>query len=209
MSKAGNWVPIDKGAIKTLGNIGRPYSVVEALFSHTVDVDCGKPWTINGYAKMWDWSRGKVRRFVNSLRTHSGHIADRKGTQSGHPVHLIDGSLWGEADTKRTHSGHIADSKRDTTIDPKPKPKEKTKRFIPPNIKEIKAYCLERNNGVDPVAFYNHYETTGWMRGKNKIKNWKSCVITWEKNSPKPAKQINNADDTLAMLDKLKSEGNG
>jgi hypothetical protein len=110
--KQGNWVKIDKGAVKTLGNLDRPYSVVEALLSHTVDVDCGNEWTINGYSKMWKWSRGKVRRFINSLRTHSGHIADRKGTQSGHPVHLISKAPQLVADTKRTHSGHIADNKR-------------------------------------------------------------------------------------------------
>lgn len=63
----------------------------------------------------------------------------------------------------------------------KPKPK-KSKKFIPPTIEEIAAYCSGRNNGIDPVKFFNHYEANGWMRGKNKIKNWKACVITWEGN---------------------------
>ena len=195
MSKSGNWVPIDKGAVKTLGNIGRAYSVVEALFSHTIDVDCGNPWTINGYAKMWDWSRGKVRRFLNSLRTDSGHLADRKGTQSGHPVHLIDKGLWGEADTKRTQSGHKADSKWDTTINPnhKPnhKPNKKTVRFTPPSLSEVKEFCLQRKNKIDPEAFIDHYTANGWMRGKNKIKCWKACIRTWEKSDNGTGKKNN------------------
>lgn len=67
-------------------------------------------------------------------------------------------------------------------------PKEKkTKRFKPPTIEEIREYCLERNNGIDPEAFFHHYEAVNWFRGKIKVTNWKSCVITWERrNKDKP-----------------------
>jgi hypothetical protein len=59
--------------------------------------------------------------------------------------------------------------------------KEKeSKVFKPPTIDEVKGYCLERQNNVDPFKFINHYESVGWMRGKNKIKSWKACVRTWE-----------------------------
>jgi len=60
---------------------------------------------------------------------------------------------------------------------------KKSNKFIKPTIEEIKAYCEERNNNIDPVKFYNYYESVDWMRGKNKIKKWKSCVITWETNN--------------------------
>ncbi len=55
--------------------------------------------------------------------------------------------------------------------------------FVPPTAEEVKAYCIERNNGIDPETFLAHYQTTGWMRGKNKIKDWRACVITWEKRN--------------------------
>jgi hypothetical protein len=57
---------------------------------------------------------------------------------------------------------------------------ETQKRFKKPTIDEIKEYCRERGNGVDPVKFFNHYEAKGWYIGKNKMKNWKAAVITWE-----------------------------
>ena len=57
-----------------------------------------------------------------------------------------------------------------------------SKRFIPPNVDEVAEYCNERQNGVDPQAFVDYYESTGWMRGKSKIKDWKACVRTWERN---------------------------
>ncbi len=69
--------------------------------------------------------------------------------------------------------------------------KEKTKKFIKPKIDEIKAYCQERNNNVDPEKFFNYYESKGWFIGKNKMKNWKAAIRTWEKNNFEKNKNSN------------------
>jgi hypothetical protein len=61
--------------------------------------------------------------------------------------------------------------------------KEKPKRFIPPTYQEVVNYCIERNNKVDPQRFIDHYTSNGWMVGKNKMKNWKAAIHTWEKNN--------------------------
>lgn len=62
----------------------------------------------------------------------------------------------------------------------------KRKDFTKPTIEEINAYCLERNNGINAEAFYDFYESKGWYVGKNKMKDWKACVRTWEnRNKPK------------------------
>ncbi len=54
--------------------------------------------------------------------------------------------------------------------------------FTPPTVDEVKDYLLEKNiTSIDPIKFVAHYESTGWVRGKNKIKNWKACVYTWLK----------------------------
>jgi hypothetical protein len=60
--------------------------------------------------------------------------------------------------------------------------KIKTKRFMKPNIQEIKDYCFERKNNVDVNKFFNYYEANGWKVGKNAMKDWKACVRTWEGN---------------------------
>ena len=52
--------------------------------------------------------------------------------------------------------------------------------FQPPSLEEVQAYCKERNNHVDAERFIDFYESKGWMVGKNKMKNWKACVRTWE-----------------------------
>ena len=61
--------------------------------------------------------------------------------------------------------------------------------FKKPTIEEINEYCKERNNGIDAEAFYDFYESKDWYVGKNKMKDWKACVRTWEKrNKPKEEK---------------------
>ena len=63
------------------------------------------------------------------------------------------------------------------------KEKTPTSRFIPPTVEEIQNYCNERNNLVDANKFYDFYQSKGWMVGKNKMKDWKACVRTWEKDA--------------------------
>ena len=86
-----------------------------------------------------------------------------------------------------TLSGHTPDivPTKSLLIEENRREEKRTKRFTPPTVKEVKDYCDERKNGIDPQCFVDFYETNGWMRGKSKIKDWKACVRTWEKNNPK------------------------
>ncbi len=56
------------------------------------------------------------------------------------------------------------------------------KRFVEPTSEEVRAYCLDRKNTVDPQRFLDHYESNGWRVGRNAMKDWKAAVRTWEKN---------------------------
>jgi hypothetical protein len=64
---------------------------------------------------------------------------------------------------------------------------EDTKSFKKPTLEEIKAYCDERKNNIDPSDFFDHYERCGWVYGKAKtpVKDWKACVRIWERNNKK------------------------
>lgn len=69
------------------------------------------------------------------------------------------------------------DNKPDINTD-----KEKAaSRFTPPTVDEVKKYCIERGNNIDPESFVDFYESKGWLIGKNKMKDWKAAVRTWEK----------------------------
>jgi len=63
-----------------------------------------------------------------------------------------------------------------------PEKPKRERKFIPPTVEEVKAYCESRKNNIDAEAFVAFYESKNWMIGKNKMKNWQSAVITWEKH---------------------------
>lgn len=68
------------------------------------------------------------------------------------------------------------------------RPSREKSRFVKPTLSEVTAYCLERQNKVDPQRFLDHYESNGWKVGRNKMTDWKAAVRTWEKSdfAPKP-----------------------
>lgn len=59
------------------------------------------------------------------------------------------------------------------------------KRFTPPSVDEVAAYCRERRNAVDAQRFVDFYTASGWMRGKTPVRDWKACVRTWERQDNK------------------------
>ena len=78
-----------------------------------------------------------------------------------------------------------------------------SKRFTPPTVDEVRAYCKERGNGVDPQRFVDYYSSNGWMVGKNKMKDWKAAVRTWEQRDSKwgQNKAPKNSNPFLDMLE--------
>lgn len=101
-------------------------------------------------------------------------------------------------------------------------------RFKPPTVEEVRAYCIERQNLVNPDHFVAHYEANGWKVGRNPMKDWKAAVRTWEaedrkrneagrkyppglqpggSDRPGPTKQ--DVEDMKRFLAKLKEEEAG
>lgn len=53
-------------------------------------------------------------------------------------------------------------------------------KFIPPTVEEVRAYCLERKNGVNAQKYCDFYTSKGWKVGNQPMKDWKAAVRTWE-----------------------------
>ncbi len=97
----------------------------------------------------------------------------------------------------------VNDGQRTMTAVKEPEPettelKPKQKRFQPPTLEEVKAYCAERNNNVDAEHWYDYYTSNGWRVGKNPMKDWKGAVRTWEKSEigKKPVKAVSGQQYT-------------
>lgn len=61
--------------------------------------------------------------------------------------------------------------------------KKKPKNFVCPTLQEVRDYCQERKNSVNPEKWIAHYQSNGWKVGKNSMKDWQAAVRTWEGNS--------------------------
>jgi hypothetical protein len=62
----------------------------------------------------------------------------------------------------------------------------KNTKFIRPTSSEVNEYAKEIGFiSLDSSYFLDHYDSNGWLVGKNPMKDWKAAVRTWKRNSSK------------------------
>lgn len=104
------------------------------------------------------------------------------------------------------------DNDIDTDTKEKSKPKEKApKRFSAPSLEEVREYCLERGNNVDPERFCDFYDSVGWKVGNKPMKDWKAAVRTWERREEPKARSgttnnFKNFEERKTNLDLLEEQ---
>ena len=79
--------------------------------------------------------------------------------------------------------------------------------FTPPTVDEVRAYCLERKNSVDPAAFVDFYTSKGWLIGKNRMKDWRAAVRTWERERTETRKRSRQRSQTFDNYDEHRDAG--
>lgn len=78
-----------------------------------------------------------------------------------------------------------------------------TRRFKKPTGAEVKAYCQERKNRVDPEQFVDHYEARGWkLKGGGAMKDWRAAIRTWERNNFAGGRPQDAAPSAAEFLEK-------
>ena len=78
------------------------------------------------------------------------------------------------------------------------KSKGKTSRFTPPTLQEVENYIKEKGYSVDAEAFIAFYQSKNWMVGKNKMKDWKAAMVTWQKREYEFPKRKNQGSTKKA-----------
>lgn len=149
---------------------------VKLLFGTKTVVICRGSFmfSIEKLCDRWSWSRNKVKRFLNLLEREQMVTTER--TTQGTLIKIVN------------YDSFQADGNVEALDKPEKVEKEKAKAkttFAPPTLTDVVAYCNERNNKVNAQSFIDFYESKGWMIGKNKMKDWKAAVRTWEKNDKK------------------------
>ena len=95
---------------------------------------------------------------------------------------------WQPSDSQVATKEQPSDTDKNEKNEKNNKKKEKDtadsqNKFVTPSVDDVRAYCLERKNNIDPEYFVDKYTGNGWMVGKSKMKCWKATVRTWEKNN--------------------------
>lgn len=127
-------------------------------------------------------------------RTIGGHSEDNLRTSRGQKEDMSDKSLENRVqslesrDKKEKPNGFSIKREREEkeereriagAIPPPPSP---SKRFSKPTLEEVREYCAERGNGIDPERFISYYDSVGWrIGGKAPMKDWRACIRVWEK----------------------------
>jgi hypothetical protein len=101
------------------------------------------------------------------------------------PVSEILGFLKASADDPKKRARELR--KAADELDPPTK-------FIKPTVEDVAEYCRERKNNIDAEMFVAHYAANGWkLANGNKLNDWKSAVITWEKRNDLGSQQSGRA----------------
>ena len=144
-------------------------------------------WSLRDLSKRWKWSVNKTVRYIKELENDKQ--LNTQNSKLSNRYYIVNYELYqGDGYTNEYTDEHTDEYKNKEEVkEVKNIYKEKiykkeNGKFIIPSLEEIKEYCLQRKNGVDANTFYNFYESKGWMIGKNKMKNWKAAIHTWEKN---------------------------
>lgn len=118
-------------------------------------------------------------RLDSEIKKRKAYSESRKNNKSGKNQYSKNDHMTKHTTSDMTGRMENENENRNEIIE-KEVQEEKQKKFTTPTIEEIKAYCELRKNKVDPVKWFNFYQAKGWMIGKNKMKDWKAAVRTWE-----------------------------
>lgn len=120
-------------------------------------------------------SISKLRKYLNWFE--KDQMISRQKTNKFSIISITNYSQYQDIDKQTTRKAQASDKQTTTTI----QVTSNNKQSIPPTVEEVRAYCQSRGNGIDPEMFIAFYETRGWKIGKERMKSWKACVVTWEK----------------------------
>lgn len=155
----------------------------------------------------WGWGRKKVSKFLDDLE--SDEMITQERTTQRTTITIVKYEVYQskeqQKEQRRNSGGTAEEQPRNTNKKEKNDKNEKkvnnTVRFTPPDIDMVRDYCTERNNSVDPQAFIDFYYSKGWMIGKNKMKDWKAAVRTWERNNKKAGASRASGTDRVSEVD--------
>lgn len=155
-------------------------------------------WASNKYfAEFFGITKGRCSQIINGLN-EKGLVTitlKREGKEiKSRTIRVVNklNRVYNAEDLgiKYIKEGYLINDKDNNTIANNTINNKKNVRFKKPLIDDIKIYVIERGGLIDPQRFYDYYESNGWKVGKNKMKDWKACVRTWEGRTEKTQSKV-------------------
>ena len=168
--------------------IGAKDDDIKMLFSKkfVIPFDSGvvviKHWKIHNYIRKDSYSETKYKDEKRLLTLDENNAYSLDVTN---PSRVCDESVTDVSTQVRIGKDRLGKDRKDSIGQ---------QRFTPPSVEEVRAYCKERRNGIDAQHFIDYYESNGWMVGRNKMKDWKAAVRTWERKNERNTKQSDDAN---------------
>ena len=113
---------------------------------------------------------------TDAERTPNGHRTENT-TEEEKP----DGDRTGSVSVNVSDNVNVSDSVNVAEAKPA-EPAPSRKRFVKPDLEELREFCFEKNISIDVDRFFNYYESKGWKVGVSPMKDWKAAVRNWAKN---------------------------
>lgn len=132
------------------------------------------------FCKLYEVSRSSIQNWLKLLEVNGYITRDVKYKQGSREIESRSIKLVDNPSLKiYTDNNNININNTNITYS------NKKGRFKKPSVNDIIDYCKERNNNIDAEAFIDFYESKDWKIGKNKMKDWKAAVRTWERRETK------------------------
>ena len=157
-----------------------------------------KHWKIHNYIRKDTYTETKYKEEKATLELDE-NSAYRLTEES--PLQIRDESVTSPSTQDRL--GKVStgkDSVGEVIEEEASPPPTRSKRFVPPTVEEVRDYCQERGNSVDPQRFVDYYSSNGWMVGRTKMKDWKAAVRNWEQREKQRPASTKSSNPFLDML---------
>ena len=202
------YMMMPKDYIRELSKLGHREKAA-AFMEYMFDLDENKNNSISFYASSWNKSKSTAHAWVSEFRDEIAKHFDFWTIKNELKYRTIAERQPNDLEKKPNAKNAIKSSVKDTAPNAQPndsrtvaEPSINTKinkesisgqnKFVAPSIQEIQDFIASKNLSVDAKTFFYHYESNGWMVGKNKMKSWTATVQKW--NSDKKTSFQQNTD---------------
>ena len=163
----------------------------------------------------WGWSVEKTQRYINK------HIEkqeiERKTVQGESVLKLCKYDSYNPLSNTDPYTDPYTDrtptstkNNKDNKVNKEKEGKESSenaKRFSPPSVEDVQNFIIEKGYNVDAEAFVAFYTSKNWFVGKNKMKCWRSAVVTWQtRNEGSKGKNTSIEDKSKNIHNLLKNK---